>query len=466
MKLLYIVPNWKQPCLRIHSKCIRHVQQCPDVLIIFGEDVKKARQQFEAVGMIRYTIVVTRRSSVTDLAKTVDRYLDALRGSSLQIRRRERSNCNSLLRFLKQSGALELSGKFVETWLDRAGEANSDTRLRRFSTLRRLVALSSGKDTIRVAQWLDHNRKRLLGARSRLRVVPIRSLLETSQQERDEGDRYAKEAERWFEEGSRARARPLAKRALKHNPACLRAHALLGRLELDADRPERALRQLRQALVMAGDLGAEPDVNGIGLVLDGLGQAMIYVGHVDDAYDVYTRVVRISQAWESKVAPTMGRLALLRDNPVEAANWFQLSGESLRHYNVFLAHVEAGEPMRAMIALGRGFLTNPIVPTELLASSEGRFEDSLDDELAASMRDDAHAYAISHRELWDRDPTIRDLLETLWDHAATRSFLIRALPVAQRNPQSARLAVFIHTMASKLTDFVVKDGLIVVGKGD
>jgi len=416
--------------------------------------------------MIRYTVIVTSRSSVADLAKTVDRYLDALRGSSLQIRRRERSNCSSLLQFLKQSGALELNEKFVEAWLDRAGEANTDTRLRRFSTLRRLVALSSGKETIRVAQWLDRNRKRILGARSRLQVVPIRSLLDTSQQERDEADRYAREAERWFEEGSRARARPLAKRALKHNPGCLRAHALIGRLDLDAGHPGRALRQLRQALVMSGDLGAEPDVNGIGVVLDGLGQAMIYVGHVDDAYDVYTRVVRISREWESKAAPTMGRLALLRDNPVEAANWFQLSSESLRHYNVFLAHVEAGDPMRAMIALGRGLLTNPIVPSELLASSEGRFEESFDEDRAATLRGEAHVYAISHRELWDRDPTMRDLLETLWDHAATRSFLMRALPVAQRTPQSARLAVFIHTMASKLTDFVVNDGFIVVDKKD
>jgi len=316
-----------------------------------------------------------------------------------------------------------------------------------------------------MALWLDNNRKRLLGARSRHRVVPLHSLPDASTQAREEALRYAKEAERWYNEGSRARSMPLAKRALKVNPACLRAHALIGVLELQADRPERALRQLRQALVLAGDLSGEPDVDGVAAVLDGLGRAMIYVGHVDDAYDVYLRVVRINREWEGKAAGTMGRLALLRDEPTESARWFQLSCESLRHYNVFLAQVESGNALQAMISLGRGFLTNPLVPSELLARTERRFEDSFECDLAESMGKEAHNYAVSHRELWDRDPTMRDLLAALWDHAATRTFLMRALPVAKRSPASARLAVFIHNMASQLAQFTSTEGLI-LGQDD
>jgi len=231
-------------------------------------------------------------------------------------------------------------------------------------------------------------------------------------------------------------------------------------MELQAGRPDRALRQLRQALVMAGDLSGEPDVDGVAAVLDGLGRAMIYVGHVDDAYDVYMRVVRINREWEGKASGTMGRLCLLRDEPGEAARWFQLSSEPLRHYDVFLAHVESGNALQSMISLGRGLLTNPLVPSELLARSEGRFEESFEPELAQSLRKAAHEYAVSHRELWDRDPTMRGFLAALWDHPAVRTFLMRALPLAKRSPTSTRLAVFIHNMASQLSQFAHVEGFI------
>ena len=95
----------------------------------------------EGSEIIIYNKAMAAPSTIAAFSRTVDRYLDALRGSSLRVRRRERSNCNSLLRGLQSAEQPKLTEEFIEGRLSRAGEAGSDVRVRRLSTLRRLVAL-------------------------------------------------------------------------------------------------------------------------------------------------------------------------------------------------------------------------------------------------------------------------------------------------------------------------------------
>ena len=379
------------------------------------------------------------------LQSTVRRYLDALGSASMAVRRRERANCQNLLKFIDQEGLVDLSPA-IETWVQAAGDTG-DARRRRVTTLRRLFALTPGAEADNLAAWIDANRKRLIGSRINGKVVSLHG--PSPDPDRDAAEDYATQGRKYYEDGDFQRARALARRALKLDPCCLHAHALYGLLELIEDRPDAALRQFRQALVLGGDPGERRSTEGIARVLDGLGQTLLAVGCFEEAYEVYRRLRHASEEWSEHCAPVLGRTALMVDRPEDAAEWFATTGP-LGQFNVLMARLACGDPFRASIAFCRGILENPFVPPELLSGAERRFEDSFDDDETARLREQAEGYLLEWGPIWEQDTTQLPQLARLWDHPATRSFLMRALPISTRNPASTRLAVFIHAAASAL----------------
>jgi len=351
-----------------------------------------------------------------------------------------------LQRFLTRLDGEALDAQAVESWLRTGGDGTSESRRRRLSTLRRLLALTPGAEAESLAAWLDSNRRRLIGRDWGGKVVSLHSP-DTS--DRELAERYAKQARRWYQEGGTRRVRALARRALRLDPCCLEAHALLGSLELDNGRPEQALRQFRQALVLGMDPGERRDVEGIAEVLYGLGQTLVEVRCFSEAYEVFQRLRFANAQWHQRCAPVLGRIAMRLDRPAEAADWFG-GGAPVDQFSACAARILDGDLFRASIAFYRGLLTNLFVPAALLPTAERRFENAFSFEDSVALDDQASTYVAQWRELWARWPELLPTLRRLWDHAATRTFLMRAVPLIQREPGSAKLAVLVHTAASEV----------------
>jgi tetratricopeptide (TPR) repeat protein len=387
----------------------------------------------------------TRQQDVSALEATVERYLAAIGGASMTVRRRERANCRHLLGYLENNEAL-LDPATVELWLESAGLAGSDARRRRLTTVRRLMALTPGPQADNLALWIDANRPRLIGRKPKGKVVQLRPV-ESGADDRRQAMRYAKEGFELFDGGDLNGARALARRALKVETSCLMAHALLGRVELDEGRLDAALRQFRQALVFAGDPGERESHKGIARVLDGLGRTLCALGADEEAFEVYRRLVHAGPEWAIRISPELGRLALGMDRTGEAADWFA-AGAPLDQYGAVLARLVDDDAFRAAIALCRGLLGNALVVPELLTGAERRFTDDLEADELTAMRDEARRYALLWAGIWARRPGLDASLKRLWDHPSIRTFLMRARPLARRNPASPRLAVLIHQAAS------------------
>jgi tetratricopeptide (TPR) repeat protein len=393
--------------------------------------------------------------------ETVDRYLDALRGASPSVRRREGANARSFLRHLNEHESDQLSREAIRQWLDASGEASHELRSRRFTTLRRLMALMPGRFADEMAAWMDTNRKQLTSGGSRGgKVIAIQAWRSRPQERIEQAERYMSDARRAFDRGEYSGAGALARRALKSHPACLGAHALLGILDLESKRPDLALRRFREAMVLAGDPGDRRDMEGIASVLDGLGRTMLYVGQVSDARDVYRKLARVSRAWEASTGPILGRIALMKGELEEAVHWFGVDDNSIGQYNVFLARMMESSAMKAAIAFCRATLGNPLVPPILTRTAEERFRESLDDARVSELSEAAHQYGEDFADLWAIEPWLIPAFCALWDHPATRSFLMRALPLSQSNPASPRLAVFVHVAASKLAEHLRQVGVV------
>lgn len=391
------------------------------------------------------------------LLDVVRRYLDALSSASIAVRRREHGNCKQLLAFLGAARAPALSRETLAAWLDATGEDGIEARRRRLTTARRLVALTPGEDAERLAVWIDQNRQRLSDGDDGRRVIKLRPDAPT---ERVTADRYAEHAETIHREGGRTQAAALARRALRHDPVCLRALALLGVLDLEAHRPELALRRFREALVLAGDPVERNGTEGIAAVLDGLGRTLIAVGQLGEAYEVYRRLRTAGPRWNAHASPILGRIALLRDEPEAAAEWLQ-SSSPIEQFSVFFCRALAGDVQRALIALCRGLLANPFVPPVLLHAAQWRFEESFDPARLEALKVDARRYALEWGDVWARQPALAKIFRELWDHPATRAYLMRVLPLAERDAASPRLAVFVHATASSLRKFLLEVGLVV-----
>ncbi|HIA03441.1 MAG TPA: hypothetical protein EYN66_16300 [Myxococcales bacterium] len=378
------------------------------------------------------------------LNDAVKRYLDALSSSASNVRRRERSNCRHLLRFLGDSPSLQLEPALVEAWLDALHDSEIELRRKRLRTIRRLLAMTPGNQAEQLAGWIDLHRDRLAGGNGN--IILLNRFKDTA---KEDAERLMDEAERLHLAGASSRAAAIARRALKTHAICLRAHALMGVLELESDRPDLALKRFREALVLSGDPSERDGNDGIAAVLDGLGRTLISVGHLDEAFEVYSRLRVAGPRWSAISCPILGRIALLRDEPEVAAEWFQ-HGDAINQYSAFLARCALGDEFRAFIALCRGLLANPFVPPELLQRAERRFQDSMDKDVFRTLDEAASAYALGWADVWIQWPHSLQALGELWDHPAVRGFLMRALPLAKRDPASPRLAVFVHACASQL----------------
>ena len=388
------------------------------------------------------------------LEGVVSRYLDALAGANLALRKGERDNCRNLLRYLRRVGE-GLSPGTAEPWLTGEGSLTRNARKRRAATLRRLVALAGGPEADLVADWLDQNRGRLVGrggGGTQEKVVMLRE----PESEEEIAKRYTTEARDYHTKGAPTRARALARRALRLDPICLEAHALLGILALEDQRPDAALRQFRQALVLSSDPTGRT-VDGVAQILNGLGRTLLSVSCYEEAYEVYRRLRHASQEWNDLCLPILGTASLMLEKPDEASEWYSRS-TPLMQYNTLLARLLADDRNRRLvgIALCRGLLANPFVPSALIADAEPRFRELFDDKERARLDTEARRFAADHDEIWKRWDGPLETFRTLWDSPAIRSFLMRALPVAAKNPASPRLPVLIHQTAQKLeeTDLV------------
>lgn len=379
------------------------------------------------------------------MASTVRRYLDAIGGAPLSVRRRERAHCDQLLEFL-QDGDQLLDRRSVEAWLGSGADGGAEVARHRLATLRRLVALTPGGAADELALWIDANRQRILRAYAP-KVVPLRARQEPN--DREVADRFATEARSCYERDEPRRARALARRALRLDACCLEAHAVIGSIELDEERPEAALRQFRQALVLSGDPGERRGTEGIAQVLDGLGRTLMAVHCLDEAYEVYRRLVHAGPRWNTRCGPILGRITAVLERPEEAAGWFA-TGAPVHQYGVLLARLREHDTFRAAIAFCRGLLANPYVPACLLSDAEPRFRDAFSAARVAELDAEAQVYADDWSDLWTRWRELLPWLHAMWDHPATRSFLMRALPASQRAPTSPRLGVFVHQAASAI----------------
>jgi tetratricopeptide (TPR) repeat protein len=382
--------------------------------------------------------------SLQPFNNAVKRYLDALSNSSSNVRRRERSNCRNLLKFMGRSEARCLEPSLVEAWLDALHDSEIELRQKRLSTVRRLLAMTPGNQAEILAEWIDVNRDRLVGSNGK--VILLHRHINNAQ---EESERYMNEAERLYQSGASERAGALARRALKTHASCLRALALLGVLDLEGSRPDLALKRFREALVLSGDPSERNGNDGVAAVLDGLGRTLMAVDHLDEAFEVYSRLRAAGPRWDTLACPILGRIALMRDEPEVAAEWFQ-HGDPINQFNAFMARCAMGEPFRAFIAFCRGVLANPFVPPELLQRAERRFRDSYDPALFETLDESARAYALGWGDLWIQWPHALRALGKLWDHPTIRTYLIRALPIARRDPASPRLAVLVHACALQL----------------
>jgi tetratricopeptide (TPR) repeat protein len=376
--------------------------------------------------------------------EVVRRYLAAIQGVSRGLRRRERANCLSLLEHLGGQGALMPTQDLIHDWLF---DAPVETRRRRLTTLRRLLALTPGTDAAHLARWIDDNRRQLGAPPRHEKVIPIfRHDLVARETARDR----ARQARALYDEGNFEASRALAEEALESDPASMPAHAVVGMLHLEDGRPFAALQQFRQALVLGGDPAERDGIEGIPEVLSGLGRALLLVGCVDEAREVYTRLVRAGPEWRRHSAPYLGRIALLLDQPEAAADAF-IDGSPLDQFNVMLARLRTGESMKASIAFYRAILENPFVPPILLRQDEHRFLETLPEEDVERRLAEARRYTTDHAEFWARWPGLLRKLRRYWDLPATRSFLMRALPMQLRSPAAAQLAVLVHSAATKAT---------------
>jgi hypothetical protein len=348
------------------------------------------------------------------------------------------------LRFIDQTAAERLEPELIEAWLDALHDSEIELRRKRLSTIRRLLAMTPGNQAEQLAGWIDSHRDRLVVGNGK--VILLNRHQDTAC---EDAERFMDEAERLHMAGASSRASAVARRALKTNPSCLRAHALMGVLELEANRPDLALKRFREALVLSGDPSERNGNDGVAAVLEGLGRTLISVGHLDEAFEVYSRLRVAGPRWNELSCPVLGRIALLRHEADVAAEWFQ-HGAGINQYSAFLSRCATGEPFRAFIALCRGLLANPLVPPELLHRAERRFQDSFDDETFRVLDESARSYAIGWGDIWIQWPHALKALSELWNHPAIRAYLMRALPVAKRDPASPRLAVFVHACASQL----------------
>ncbi len=368
----------------------------------------------------------------------VRRYLGAIQGAQTRVRRRERANCLSLLSLLGDESSLIPSERLIEQWL---GDASHDTRRHRLTTLRRLLAITPGDDAAALANWVDENRRRL--TKSIDKVVP---LFPSGARQRSEARREATEALDLLARGDAERARFLADHALELDPACMPAHAVVGTIELDAQRPFAALQQFRQALVLAGDPSERDGIEGIPDVLAGLGRALLVLGCLDEAREVFMRLSRAGSEWRRHSATPLGRIAFVLDEP-ESAVELLADGRPIDQFSVMLARLRLAEPLKAAIAFYRGLLDNPFVPATLLRLGDKRFENAF----PAEMRDEklraAKAYAIEFAEFWARAPGTLRLLRRHWDLPTTRAFMMRTLALEGITPASARVAVWVHAAA-------------------
>ena len=373
------------------------------------------------------------------LDDVVRRYLPAIASADKSLRRRERAHCASLLEHLDDHAASAPTPALVEDWLE---GVPSDARRRRLTTLRRLLALTPGADAAELARWLDEHRK-ALNVDSGDNVV---QLFREDSQARQAARREALEARTRLAEGDREQAQYLAARALELDPACMPAHAVVGDLALDDERPFAALQQFRQALVLGGDPAERDGIEGIPDVLAGLGRALLTLGCLEDAREVYLRLARAGFEWRRHSATPLGRIALLLEESETAAEAFG-EGPPIDQYNVMLARLRTNELTKAAIAFYRAVLENPLVPARLL-KLEDRFAESLDGEEFARRDGEALAYQATFGELWSRTRGGARWLRRFWDYPGTRSFLMRALPLRASNPGSPRFGVLIHAAAT------------------
>ena len=377
------------------------------------------------------------------LANTVRRYLSAIESAAQHVRRREQANCKNFLRYLDQEGRLDEST--VGTWITRAGSARSEVRQRRLSTVRRLLAMTPGADAERLATWLDQNRQQLLQSGHTAKVVALRSPTEAS---KVEAEQCAEKAYVFREKGELERAEALARHALTHHPACLRAHALIGLLKLEANQPETALEQFRQALVLSGDPHDRNGIEGITDVLAGLGKTLLHLGCVDEAFEVYDRLRRAQTVHADDARAALGRIAFLKDEVDTAAQWFSKCSPTLQ-YNVYLARSLQGERFSAAIALARGIITNPQVPCMLLGIPN-RYANMLAAEQQEEWERNAREFTEEWGDLWLRWPGIIERFKQDWESPVIRKFMMRIAPVFISSPTSPRLAVWIHRAATEL----------------
>ena len=377
------------------------------------------------------------------LADSVRRYLSAIESAAQHVRRREQANCRNFLRYLDEVGRLDEST--VETWICRSGSARSEVRRRRLSTIRRLLAMTPGPDAERIAGWLDTNRKHLMQSDQTAKVVAIRPASETH---REDAEQLADKAHTLHAEGEIDRAEALARHALAQHPACLRAHALLGVIQLEAQRPEAALNQFRQALVLSGDPYDRDGIEGITDVLAGLGRTLMTLDCLDEAFDVYNRLRLSRTAHAITARAALGRIAFLKDEVDTAATWFSQC-EPLLQYNVYLARSVQGERFQAAIALSRALIANPLLPCSLIGLNQ-TYTNMWPDEARRNWSLQARSYTDDWGELWLRWPGIVEGLRQDYESPAIRKFMMRIATTVLENPTSPRLAVWIHRAASTL----------------
>ena len=391
-------------------------------------------------------------NSTVALARIVQRYLDAIGGSPTAVQRREGSNCRNLLKYLANRGTEELSKEAVEDWLELTSAGRTENRRRRLSTVRRLVALTPGPEAEHIATWIDTNRTRLIRSGVQGKVVAIRP---EPGRDVDRGRETFERAEAWYDRDEPQRARALVRRALRLDPYCLKAHALLGVIALEAGRPEAALRQFREALVLSGDPGERDGMEGVPEVLEGLGRTLRSIGCVDEAYEVYTRLRMAGKGWHDHSVPILGAVSLQRGKVSEAAEWFA-RGAPVQQFNVHLVRLLEDEPLRAMISFCRGVLSNPFVPPTLLGPGD-RFAECFSSAQVTQLQGEARRFQTLWGSQWT-DYGAQEIMSLVWEHPATRGFLMRSLPLFLRMPTSPKLGAFVHAAAASLvttyTDWV------------
>ncbi|MFT5430566.1 MAG: tetratricopeptide (TPR) repeat protein [Myxococcota bacterium] len=359
------------------------------------------------------------------LPATVDRYLEALECASRSVLRRERANCKSLHQFLTRRGALRLNRVLVVEWVSAVPDARPEHREKRIETLRRLIALTPGYDDL--SSWIDSSRGRLLSTR---RVLPlIAQHLSPSQGPRTVAARYAAGAASMLSSGRQRRAYYLARRALREDPACIEAHAVIGRLDLEAGRTARALRRFREALIMCADGRPRQLDLGVAKVLDGLGQTLLAVDCPDEAANVYRRLRRANPTWATHSHRILARIALMAGRPNDAAQWLEaLSG--VETIGLVLCWSLADRHDRAASKYAQSLATNPLVPPLLL----GRHDDPALVMLArrTSMLESAERYVADWHDVWELEPRALVHLASLWEHPASRRLVLRVANTPER----------------------------------